>query len=195
MIINSKVIAIGVSCLCFFVFACPHGAKAIVFHDISSLLKEQFRSSEKIAYERVKLSPQEQQVLQQRIRHRLAKQEYVIFVASTRGKVDGYALIDDERGQHEPITFAAFFDAQGHVIRQEVVAYREPYGDAIRQERFRKQFYGRSATSGFELGKDIDSVSGATISAGAMCAGVRRATLLVDILRQRVARKSSVASL
>ena len=38
--------------------------------------------------------------------------------------------------------FATFFDCDGRVTRVEVVAYREPYGDGIRSQRFRKQFVG-----------------------------------------------------
>jgi len=51
--------------------------------------------------------------------------------------VDGYALFDREIGQHEYIDFAAFFDGEARVARVEVVAYREPYGEAIRSKRFR----------------------------------------------------------
>jgi Na+-translocating ferredoxin:NAD+ oxidoreductase RnfG subunit len=181
--------------LCCVAIANRSVAHAITFHDVPSLLKEQFRHSERVSYARIKLSQEEKSTLEQRMGRKFSKSEYVIFVASTQGRIDGYALIDEERGQHELITFAAFFDQQGRITRQEIIAYREPYGDGIRQERFRRQFYGRTAESGFALGKDIDSVSGATISAGAMCTGVRRATLVVDFFRQKNSKRSSVASL
>ncbi len=174
-------------------FASSAGATA--FFDVKKLLGEHFKTSDKVVFRRLSLSPAEQATLERRLGRKLPKREYVLFVATTGAQVDGYALIDDERGQHEMITFAAFFDTAGRITRQEVIAYREPYGDEVRQERFRKQFYGRSAASGFRLGKDIDSVSGATISAGAMCTGVHRATLLVELLRQKVREAGSLASL
>jgi Na+-translocating ferredoxin:NAD+ oxidoreductase RnfG subunit len=69
----------------------------------------------------------------------------------------------------------------------EVLAYREPYGDGIRTERFRRQFVGRSASSGFVAEHDIDAVSGASISSRSMCVGVQRAAILLDetVLRDR----------
>ena len=67
----------------------------------------------------------------------------------------------------------------GRVTRVEVVAYREPYGEGIRSKRFRKQFVGKEAASGFRPGHDIDVISGATLSAHAMAKAVKRATLLL----------------
>jgi hypothetical protein len=72
-----------------------------------------------------------------------------------------------------------FFDCDGRVTRVEVVAYREPYGEGIRSKRFRKQFVGKEAASGFKPGHDIDVISGATLSARAMAKAVKRATLLL----------------
>jgi Na+-translocating ferredoxin:NAD+ oxidoreductase RnfG subunit len=75
--------------------------------------------------------------------------------------------------------FATFFDGEGRVTRVEVVAYRERYGDGIRSQRFREQFVGKQATSGFRPGHEIDVISGATLSARAMAKAVKRATLLL----------------
>ena len=88
-------------------------------------------------------------------------------------------MFDREIGQHEYIDLATFFDCDGRVTRVEVVAYREPYGEGIRSKRFRKQFVGKEAASGFKPGRDIDVISGATLSARAMAKAVKRATLLL----------------
>ena len=103
-----------------------------------------------------------------------------MFVATSGSHVDGYAVFDQERGQHELIDFVVFFDGRGAVTGVEVLAYREPYGDAIRGERFRRQFVGRSGSSGFRADHDIDVVGGATISSRSMCVGVQRASVIVD---------------
>ena len=67
----------------------------------------------------------------------------------------------------------------------EVVQYREPFGDGVRAARFRDQFRGRSATSGFRPGEDIDIISGATISSRSLCIGVQRSAVLIDELAVR----------
>jgi electron transport complex protein RnfG len=155
-------------------------ARADEFWNTRDLLAQQFHGSERVTYVHVAPKGAERARIEARIGRALPKTSYTFFVATTHGKIDGYALFDEQVGQHEPISFATFFDADGRVSRVEVVAYREPYGDGIRAERFRKQFVGRSASSHFRSGEDIDAVSGATISSRSMCIGVERATALFE---------------
>ncbi len=160
--------------------AAPQHALAEDFFTPRQLLAEQFHASQRVTYLRVEPTSEQRARVESRIGRALPKASYTFFIALSNGKVDGYALFDEQVGQHEPISLATFFDADGRVTRVEVVAYREPYGDGIRAERFRKQFVGRSAQSHFRAGEDIDAVSGATISSHSMCIGVQRATALFD---------------
>ena len=158
----------------------PAGASAQEFFSVRELLAQQFKSSERVSFVKVHPSGEQRSRIEQRLGRDLAKSDYTVYVAQTGTTVDGYALFDDELGQHEPISFATFFDAQGKVTRVEVVAYREPYGDGVRANRFRQQFVGKNAQSGFVPQNDIDAISGATISSRALCLGVQRAALLID---------------
>jgi len=162
--------------------AMPHAARAESFYSVRQLLAEQFKSSERVSFVRVQPTAEQSTHLAAHLGHALPRREYTFYVATTAGKVDGYALFDEEPGQHQPISFATFFDAKGHVTRVEIVTYREPYGDGVRSPRFREQFVGRSATSGFAPDRDIDAISGATISSRALCVGVKRAAVLLDEL-------------
>jgi len=152
---------------------------AQIYYSVRGLLSEQFRQSELVDFQRVQLSEKDREVLGKRLGQKLEREEYIFYVAHSGGHVDGYALFDREIGQHEYIDFATFFDGEGRVTRVEVVAYREPYGEGIRSKRFRKQFVGKEAASGFRPGHDIDVISGATLSAHAMAKAVKRATLLL----------------
>jgi Na+-translocating ferredoxin:NAD+ oxidoreductase RnfG subunit len=156
-------------------------ARAEVFYTVRDLLAAQFKSSQRVSFVQIRPSADQQQRIEAQLRRALPKREYTFYVATSGGRIDGYALFDEERGQHELITFATFFDPSGNVTRVEVVAYREPFGDGIRAERFRKQFVGRGAQSGFAPDRDIDAISGATISSRSMCLGVQRATLLLKV--------------
>src|SRR5688572_2510657 len=120
--------------LCF-----PVRAGAEVFFTVRDLLAEQFKTSQRVSFVHARPTAEQQRRIENRLGRALPKREYTFYVATSGGRVDGYALFDEERGQHEPISFAAFFDAEGRVTRVEVVAYREPYGDGIRAQRFRKQ--------------------------------------------------------
>jgi len=160
---------------------------AQVYFSVRGLLAEQFRQSELVDYQKVLLSAERREAIQRELGQTLEKAEYIFYVARSADHIDGYALFDREIGQHEYIDFATFFDGEGRVTRVEVVAYREPYGEAIRSQRFREQFIGKEAESGFRPGHDIDVISGATLSANAMAKAVKRATLL---LRDTVLRPS-----
>jgi len=152
---------------------------------VKELLSSRFGHSERVSFVKVAVEGPSRQRIESELGRRLPRESYTVYVATTAGKVDGYALFDEERGQHEMISFATFFDAAGQVTSVEVVTYREAYGDGIKAERFRRQFVGRSARSGFRPDADIDAISGATISSRSMCRGVQRASLLVQELRQQ----------
>ncbi|MBW1831323.1 MAG: FMN-binding protein [Deltaproteobacteria bacterium] len=152
---------------------------AQVYYSVRGLLAEQFRQSELVDFRRIQLSDEHREGIERQLGEKLEKSEYIFYVARSANRVDGYALFDREIGQHEYIDLATFFDPDGRVTRVEVVAYREPYGEGIRSKRFRKQFVGKEAASGFKPGRDIDVISGATLSARAMAKAVKRATLLL----------------
>jgi electron transport complex protein RnfG len=146
------------------------------------ILKEFFPKSQRVSFRKVKLGPAELAALQGRLGYKPAKPEYVIFVATTGEHVDGYAVIDEELGQHEQITFAVKLSPEGAVERHEVMVYREKYGEEITDARFRRQFQGKTAKDAVRAGVDIDVVTGATISSRSMAIGVRRALVLLDEL-------------
>lgn len=122
-----------------------------------------------------------------------ARDKYVVFVATTGGRIDGYAVIDDEKGQHQPITFAVKLDAEGRVTRTEIMVYREGYGDEIRESRFRKQYVGKGPKDALRFGDDVVAISGATISSRSMTTAVRRSVAIVDLVRGRKAANTQAS--
>lgn len=153
-----------------------------VYYTPHDLLADFFRSSQSVTYKKIQLDDAERARLQHRLGYVPAKSSYTFYVATSGGRVDGYAFIDDEKGEHLPITFAVKLSPDGKVERQEVVVYREPRGDEVRDERFRQQFVGKSARDAIDTDQDIVAVSGATISSRAMAVGVKRAVVLFDEL-------------
>lgn len=151
-----------------------------VYWTTKSVLKDFFQSSERVTFVEVSGADVEQATGK-----KASRDKYVVFVATTGGHVDGYAVIDDEKGQHMPITFAVKLDAQGRVARTEVMVYREGYGDEIREARFQKQYVGKGARDPLRFGEDIVAISGATISSRSMTTAVRRAVSLVELVRAR----------
>ena len=168
------------------VMLCLAGAStaqaATTYFTTPQILREFFPKSQKVGFRRFPLTPALVAALQERLGYPPRRQEYVVFVATTGERVDGYAIIDEELGQHEEITFAVKLSPAGVVERQEVMVYREKYGQEIMDPRFRRQFVGKTAKDPVRAGVDVDVVTGATISSRSMAIGVRRALILLDEL-------------
>ncbi len=96
----------------------------------------------------------------------------------------GVIFLLDVIGQTQPITFAVGI-ANGAIRDLEVMTYREPHGDEITDKRFRKQFIGKRADDALALGKDIDAVSGATISSRSAIFAAKKALQLANLLRKQ----------
>jgi hypothetical protein len=175
--------------------ASPAARADAVFWTPRDLLADFFRSSQKVTFRRFDLDAATRARVERRLGYALPRPTYTIFVAQSGAeKIDGYALIDDEPGQHLPITFAVKLSPSGTVERQEIVTYREARGDEVRDARFRAQFVGKTAADALRPGDDVAVVSGATISSRAMAAGVRRALVLLDELVLRPAQVAGASA-
>ena len=87
----------------------------------------------------------------------------------------GFALVRAVKGKDQPITFLVASDPADRLKDIDILVYREPYGGEVAYEAWRRQFRGKSASDTLEVGRQIRSISGATISVNAVTAGVRRA--------------------
>jgi Na+-translocating ferredoxin:NAD+ oxidoreductase RnfG subunit len=66
-------------------------------------------------------------------------------------------------------------DTVGAVQRVLLTAYRENIGGEVGSKRFMEQFKGKNAGSPLQLNRDIDGISGASLSSRAVTVGVRKA--------------------
>jgi transcriptional regulator of nitric oxide reductase len=86
----------------------------------------------------------------------------------------GFALVGDVIGKDQPITFLVAVDPADRLKDVDILVYREPYGGEVAYEPWRRQFRGHVASDSLRVGKEIRSISGATISVHAVTLGVRR---------------------
>jgi Na+-translocating ferredoxin:NAD+ oxidoreductase RnfG subunit len=86
----------------------------------------------------------------------------------------GWFYVDQVLGKHEFITYALALDAQGAVTGIEILDYRETYGGAVRNPKWRAQFTGKKYGAPLKLDADIVNLSGATLSSAHITDGVRR---------------------
>lgn len=100
---------------------------------------------------------------------------YTFYIGSTSGNIDGYAVILHELGKHLPITFIVAIGSDGSIKDVHVMSFWEIRGNQVRERRFLRQYIGKKKTDTIELGRDIDSISGATLSCRAANIAVKRA--------------------
>ena len=150
---------------------------ARVYWPPAGMLKEFFPGADRFEPVSVPATGHEAEY-RERMGARPSQTGYVIQRAVKGGETLGWVFIDNEIGEHEPITFAVKIDPAGRVLRQEVMAYRESRGDEVRSAGFRNQFPGKGPGDPLYIGHDIAGIAGASYSSRAMAAGVRRALLV-----------------
>lgn len=79
------------------------------------------------------------------------------------------------KGKDQPITFLVATDTTDRLRDVDILVYREPYGGEVAYDAWRRQFRGKSADDALQVGRDIRTISGATISVNAVTLGVKRA--------------------
>lgn len=89
----------------------------------------------------------------------------------------GYAGLGEAPGYGGPITLVVGLDPAGAVTEVRVVRQRETpsFFRLLEREGFLDQFTGEAFDSGFQLGQDLDAVSGATFSSEGVAAATRQA--------------------
>lgn len=91
----------------------------------------------------------------------------------------GYAVTLDEQGKYEPITVLTSISPEFSVSNVTVLVYREKIGDSVRKKRFTKQFKQKTLSDPLLINRDLDGISGATVSSWSMATAVRKSLLIV----------------
>jgi len=105
---------------------------------------------------------------------------YTFFIATQNGEPAKYAIVMNEIGKSEPITFMVGMSPEGKVTEIVIMEFRENRGWEVKEKRFLKQFRGKTTRSTIRVDEDIINYSGATLSSKAIARGVKRALLLLD---------------
>ncbi len=151
-----------------------------VYWQVGELLGDFFPDADRVTYEEITLTEVDAARLASSLGAVPNRTAWTVFKAlDSAGRVVGYAVFDEELGEHRPITFAVQFDTSGRVVRHEIVVYRESQGDGVTDGRFWAQFEGRCAGDSM---RDVVAVSGATISSNSMRRGVRRTVEVMAVL-------------
>lgn len=109
----------------------------------------------------------------------ITENRFTFYVGKKDGKPMGYLLIDHIIGKSFPITFMTVLNVDGTVRDVEIMVYREPRGWEVKYPSFMSQFFGMNAGSDF---RNINSITGATLSVRAITKGVKKAVSAYQVL-------------
>ena len=147
-------------------------APKAVFPDATSFDRKVIRSTEE---------------LREKIRQRMGKTKtslwedsYVTFAAKKGEEVLGYAVIVEEIGKHRPITFIVGVGSDHKIKDAALMVYREAYGGEVRDRRFLQQYKGKQLKDPLLPYRDIQNISGATMSVEAIGRGSKKALALIE---------------
>jgi len=125
----------------------------------------------------VKLTSTQRQAIEQASGVRVLRDEQQVW----RVRGGGWFIVDEVVGKHEFITYALGLNPDGSVKQIEIMDYRETYGGEIRSLSWRAQFAGKTSKSQVKLDRDIQNISGATLSCRHITDGVKRLLAFYEV--------------
>ena len=143
-------------------------------------LKILFPKSASVDAQAKSLTPAQRDNLQKKTGLHFPENEYRCVVSQGKQGPDGYAVIMNEIGKHEFITFIVSVNPKGEVRDVAVMEYRETRGGEVQEKRFLQQFHGKKLSDPIAVDRDIMNYTGATLSSHAIATGVKKALVLVQ---------------
>jgi Na+-translocating ferredoxin:NAD+ oxidoreductase RnfG subunit len=159
----------------------PADTFAQVFLTPEQALSKLMPEAETVITEQKKLTPESAKQLEETLGKRVKDREYTFLIGMRQEKPVGYALILEMIGKERTITFMVVINPDGAVRAVEVLVYRESQGSEIRSPRFMRQFERKTIRSLLRPGRDIDVITGATLSSRSTTYVVKKALALVDL--------------
>lgn len=157
------------------------GAQDEVFLTEDQALGAVFRNGEIVRKVTVELTEAQKRNIEIALRGRKVDTRWTVYVGLDRetNKPAGYAVITEEIGKYKPITFIVGMDTAGAVTDVSIMVYREPIGSDVNLPRWRRQFIGKTSKDRFVVKRDIDNLTGATMSCEGVCRGVKKVVAVV----------------
>ncbi|NOZ24894.1 MAG: FMN-binding protein [Nitrospirae bacterium] len=103
------------------------------------------------------------------------------YVGLKAGRVLGYAFLEQHLVRTKPETVMVVVTPDGKVEAVYVLAFFEP-PEYLPSERWIRQFRGRRLSPGLGIGREIQGITGATLSTHAILKAVRRALAIHEVM-------------
>ncbi len=107
-----------------------------------------------------------------------------LFNIRKEGNSLGYVYLGEAPSMKKVFDYVVLFNPDLSIKKSKILIYREDYGRQVGSQRWLKQFIGKKAGESLAYGKDIDAISGATISAKSMTLAVSNVLQSMQVLQE-----------
>ena len=163
--------------LCLFGFI-HTGANAV---NVEQIIKETLPAATKIEADKIILTHAQAQKVMQKAKMKLSSRLYRIFRVDDAQKhlADGVVITRKVRSKKASVLY--LFDTKGMLLFAEVLAFAEP-PEFLPSKVWMKQFRNITSERPLQMGEDIPTISGATLSARNVTDGARLARALIEVV-------------
>ena len=160
----------------------PLPSFGIVYFTREEAARRLLPEADALQEEEIALTPEQKEAVQQRLGGKIKETHYTVWIGTRQGTPVGYGVVLDVTGKEQPITFMVAVSPVGAILGIDVLVYRESQGSEIRAGYFMRQFTGKTLAASLKLNRDIDSISGATLSSRSTTHAAKKALALVDVV-------------
>lgn len=146
-------------------------------------IKEITGSGTMLTFSKIAIDPKVKKGIENKSQQKFFRDDVYVWKVNRRDSLIAYAILDNVLGKSMPITFLTVFDTTGSLLATRVVKYREAYGGAISNHNWLDQFKNRSIENN---NREIDTITGATISVQAISKGIKKLILLFPFIQKEI---------
>jgi Na+-translocating ferredoxin:NAD+ oxidoreductase RnfG subunit len=107
-----------------------------------------------------------------------------LFKLESKDGFNGFYIVESAMGRFHDFTYVIFFEMDLSVKLVRVVEYGEDHGAEITNSRWLRQFVGKTPVDHLMFKKNIDAISGATISGQSITESINVMLQNVKLLRE-----------
>jgi Na+-translocating ferredoxin:NAD+ oxidoreductase RnfG subunit len=144
-----------------------------------------FPENKEIRMHILKLDKQMKKEVENQVKQKFYRNKLYYWTISQDDTSIAYAILDNVIGKSMPITFMVILNIDGDIIDANVIKYREAYGSEVGNKVWLQQFFNLNNNSNYKIGKDIDGISGATISVKSMSKGIQKISILYPLIKNQ----------
>ncbi|MGM0634480.1 MAG: FMN-binding protein [Bacteroidota bacterium] len=137
--------------------------------DLPKVLKEKMQKTIIGIFE---LAPENYQLnLLNETDNNFSEDEFLFEIRHSKDLI-GFAFLGKANSMKDVFDYLIIFDDEFRILKSKVLIYRETHGRQIGSQRWLKQFYQLKPGDQPSIGKDVQAISGATISSKSMTKAV-----------------------